>query len=470
MVRTRQLKRLPWCLTGYLIAFTCCPAVAGDRVVDPEPPVELVTPVERGEWYLEHKPYLPPDLDQTLFDALWRVWPEPLHSQAESASLEERRRLGFRRYGLMEYPDRGVNGPPLGYVPTEGGGWAMNCLACHGGKVAGEVIPGLPNSHIALQTFVEDTIKLKLVRFEPLAHLEKGTMSGIPLSFTNGTTNAVVFGIVLGSLRNPDMSVDTSKPIPLVTHHDVDAPPFWNVRKKSHLYIDGFAPKSARPLVQFMMIPRNDRATILSWEDDFEDVLAWIESVEPPAYPWPVEQELAARGERLFVQNCAECHGTYGQQETYPEVTVPLDVVGTDPVRLHALTPEHRRWMQSGWMSRFGRDEVILDPQGYVAPPLDGIWASAPYLHNGSVPTIWHLFHPAERPAVWLRTEDGYDRARLGLEVTEFEAVPADVTNTAARRRYFDSSPTGKSTSGHEFPDVLSEDEKRAVMEYLKTL
>jgi hypothetical protein len=83
---------------------------------------------------------------------------------------------------------------------------------------------------------------------------------------------------------------------------------------------------------------------------------------------------------------------------------------------------------------------------------------------------LWHLFHPDDRPAVWRRTEDGYDRERLGLEVSEFDAVPEDVEITADRRRYFDTRLTGKSAAGHEFPDVLTEDEKRAVLEYLKTL
>jgi hypothetical protein len=126
--------------------------------------------------------------------------------------------------------------------------------------------------------------------------------------------------------------------------------------------------------------------------------------------------------------------------------------------------------MQVGWMSDYGKDEVRLDPGGYVAPPLDGVWGSAPYFHNGSVPTLWHVLHPDDRPAVWLRTEGGYDRDRVGLEVTEFPKVPESVSTAAERRRYFDTSIRGKSAAGHRFPDVLTEDEKRAVLEYLKTL
>ncbi len=440
-----------------------------------------MSPAERGYWLLRNKAYLPADFDQTTFELLWGRWPEPLRSRAASATREERRRMTFSRYGLMEPSAAGLRheseGPlaervayigALGYVATDAG-WVMNCLACHAGKVAGKAIPGLPNSHLALQTLTEDVRATKLLRLKTPGHLDKAALT-LPLNTTDGTTNSVVFGIVLGALRLPDMSVDRSRPIPPLVHHDMDAPPFWNVKKKKRLYIDGFAPKAPRPLMQFMLLPENDRETVLGWEQDFEDILAWIESVEAPAYPWEIDVELASHGEALVVRHCAECHGTYGSDETYPEVTVPIDVVGTDPLRLTSLSPEHRRWMQAGWMSRYGADEVIVNPAGYVAPPLDGVWASAPYLHNGSVPTLWHVLHPVERPAVWQRTEDGYDRKRGGLEVTEFARVPESAETAAERRRYFDTRLPGKSAVGHLFVDVLDEEGKHAVLEYLKTL
>src|SRR5258708_2396094 len=105
------------------------------------------------------------------------------------------------------------------------------------------------------------------------------------------------------------------------------------------------------------------------------------------------------------------------------------------------------------WFGDFGREAYIENPGGYVAPPLNGIWATAPYLHNGSVPTLWHLLHPAQRPAVWKRTEDDYDQARVGLEVTTFENLPPQVKNAAEKREYFDSHLTSKSAAGHPLPD-----------------
>jgi hypothetical protein len=71
---------------------------------------------------------------------------------------------------------------------------------------------------------------------------------------------------------------------------------------------------------------------------------------------------------------------------------------------------------------------------------------------------------------VWKRTESGFDRSRIGLEVTEFEQVPSAVQAPAEKREYFNSRLKGKSAAGHNFPDTLTEDEKRAVLEYLKRL
>jgi len=74
------------------------------------------------------------------------------------------------------------------------------------------------------------------------------------------------------------------------------------------------------------------------------------------------------------------------------------------------------------------------------------------------------------RPIVWRRTEDGYDQSHVGLEVATFDDLPHGVKAPAERREYFDTRKSGKSAAGHPFPNRLSENEKRAVLEYLKTL
>ena len=431
------------------------------------------TLAQRGYRLLTTKPYLSPDFDQATFDELWKTWEEPLRSQAEAASLEERRQMAFSRYGLTLAPgSQGFGGEtsvPLQYVDDGRQGWVMNCFACHGGKVAGRVIPGLPNSHYALETLTAEVRQTKLRLKKEFSRMDAGSLF-IPLGTTNGTTNAVIFGVLLLAKRDADLNLRQDNPTPPMLHHDHDAPPWWHVKKKQNLYIDGFAPKGHRPLMQFLLVPANGPEKFRQWEDDYRAIEAYIESLEAPAYPFAIDRPLAASGERVFNKNCAECHGTYGKHETYPERLVPIDEIGTDRVRLDALTVEGRQRYDESWFADYGQKHSLVDPGGYVAPPLDGIWATAPYLHNGSVPTLWHLLHSDERPVVWTRSEDGYDTARVGLEVQTFDKLPAPLGSDAERHRYFDTRRPGKSPAGHTFPDPLSEPEKRALLEYLKTL
>ena len=430
---------------------------------------EIADSAAKGYLNLRTHPYLPPDFDDDVVDTLWKVWPEPQRSEAAAAEPANRRKQTFSYYGIISDPGDPSGRKPLGYVVDEKGNWTMTCLACHGGKVAGVPFAGLPNSHIALQTLTDDVRVTKLQLGKPLSHLDLGSIQ-MPLNTTDGTTNSVIFGIALGAFRNPDMTVDLTRSMPHLMHHDVDAPPFWNVRKKRSLYADGFSPKTARPLMQFILLPRVSPQQLTEWEPEFEEILAWIESISPPKYPFPIDQKLARTGESVFNLHCAQCHGKYGTEPRYDQPTIPLEEIGTDTLRLQALTPEHRTWMKRGWLSRFGADPVETDPVGYVAPPLDGVWASAPYFHNGSVPTLWHVLNSDSRPQVWKRTEDGYDSDRVGLEFTAYEKIPASDQLPSRRRRYFNTELPGKGNGGHRFPDRLNPEEKQAVLEYLKTL
>jgi mono/diheme cytochrome c family protein len=423
----------------------------------------------RGYELLLNKPYLPADFDQETFDELWQTWEEPLRSKAQRASADERRRMAFARYGLVERPGD-VRHRPIQYVVDEHGGWSMNCLACHQGKIAGRAIPGVPNSLYAMQTLYEEVRATKLRLGKKFTHMDLGSMF-MPLGGTTGTTNAVMFGVVLLAHRDANLNILGRLQATPTTDHDHDAPAWWHFNRKKMLYIDGFAPKAHRPLMQFLLVKENGPAKFRIWEKDFADIYAYLDSLRPPKYPGSIDGELAAAGEKTFRRSCASCHGSYGAGSRYPEKLVPIDVVKTDRVRLDALSPEHRRRYGESWFASFNKPPVIESPQGYVAPPLDGIWASAPYFHNGAVPTLWHLLHPGQRPRIWRRTsDDGYDQKRVGIEIETFDQLPGDIGSSAARRRYFDTSQRGKSASGHDFPDKLDEGEKRAVLEYLKTL
>lgn len=429
-------------------------------------PAGQVNPA-RGYRLLTRKAYLPPDFDQVVFDELWKTWEVPLRAQAEQGTLDTRRRIAFARYGLTA-AEGNPQRRPLQYVVDAQGNWTMNCLACHQGKVAGRHISGVPNSLFALETLTEEVRQTKVRLKKPLARMDVGSLF-MPLGTSNGTTNAVMFGVTLMSHRDAQLNVLPLTPPPKLTHNDEDPPAWWLLKKKRRIYADGFATKSHRALMQFMLVRLNGPERFREWEDDYRDILAWIESLEPPSYPFSIDRQVARAGETVFNKHCAECHGTYGRNPQYPNRIVPIEVVNTDPTRLRALSAEHRSAYARSWFTHFDPSETLTDPGGYLAPPLDGVWASAPYFHNGSVPTLWHVLHPDSRPAVWLRSEDGYDRQRVGLEITTFDKMPK-TSSRAERRRYFDTSSPSKSAAGHRFPDALTEPERAAVLEYLKSL
>jgi len=466
---------------GVIVAAAClCPAPtpAAERAASPVPSTQPDAAVAadadaaaRGRHLLLTRRYLPADFDQAVFDELWTTWEEPARSRAERAAPAERRRMTMDRYGLTPHPDDPTRS--MQYVVDADGTWTMSCLACHQGQVDGRVIPGLPNSNYALETLTEDVRAVKLRQRKPFGHMDLGSLI-IPLGTTDGTTNAVMFGVALMRHRDPDLSIVQRPPRFDLVHHDMDAPAWWHYSTRKSLYADGFAPKGHRMLMQFLLVKENGPEQFRAWEDDFRAVEAWLESLRPPAWPWSVDAALAGRGRDVFARHCASCHGTPGAAGGYPERLVDIDEIGTDRVRLDSLTAKERGELTRSWFGHMGADAAGLagreSPGGYVAPPLDGIWATAPYLHNGSVPTLWHLLHPAERPAVWRRSPAGYDRSRVGLEVEVLDAAPAGRLTAAERRRRFDTTKPGKSAGGHDFPDVLDEEEKAAVLEYLKTL
>jgi mono/diheme cytochrome c family protein len=359
------------------------------------------------------------------------------------------------------------------YVVDADGGWVMSCLACHQGQVRGTAIPGVPNSTYALETLTEEVRQVKVQQRKAFSHMDVGSLL-LPLGTTNGTTNAVIFGVALMRHRDPDLSIVQRPPRFDLMHHDMDAPAWWHYRRRKTLYADGFAPKGHRILMQFLLVKENGPEKFREWEDDFRAIEEWIASLEPPRWTGPLDRGLADKGAGVFADHCASCHGTYGVGASYPDRVVPIEEVGTDRVRLDSLTASERADLTTSWFGHFGEDGLEIRDRaastGYVAPPLDGVWATAPYFHNGSVPTLWHVLHPAERPTVWRRTPTGYDDTRVGVEVEELAEMPPGRLRSSDRRTFFDTRKPGKSAAGHDFPDALTEDEKAAVLEYLKTL
>jgi mono/diheme cytochrome c family protein len=241
------------------------------------------------------------------------------------------------------------------------------------------------------------------------------------------------------------------------------------------MYYDGRTDaRSVRTNMQFLLGEKSlDELKAL--EPAFRDLQAFLQSLEPPKYPFRIDSAQAARGSDVFERSCARCHGTYGPNVQYPNKIVPLDVIGTDRARFDGLSDKLINHYNAMW---FGAEYPVNTKRvGYQAPPLDGIWATAPYLHNGSVPTLHELLLSPTRPARFTRplsTDfEHYDATHVGWKFSE---VSQDELISTARRSPFeakflvDTSRFGMSNRGHTFGDKLSEDQRMDLIEYLKTL
>jgi mono/diheme cytochrome c family protein len=257
-----------------------------------------------------------------------------------------------------------------------------------------------------------------------------------------------------------------------------DAPAWWLLKKKTTMYHTGqIDARAVRPLTSFMMSPLTPGATLRKLEPVFRDIKSYLLTLEPPAYPFSIDRGLAERGQELFESRCARCHGTYGPSGTYPNKIVPLDVIGTDAILVRGISPKVEEHFRQSWFAQEpgpdGRPYPLRYNQGYQAPPLDGVWATAPYFHNGSVPTLHDVLDSTGRPTVFTRSfrtnREDFDTVRVGWKVTRLR--PEDVRpQDAAERRLYDTRRPGRSNGGHTFGDSFTESERRAVIEYLKTL
>lgn len=206
-------------------------------------------------------------------------------------------------------------------------------------------------------------------------------------------------------------------------------------------------------------------------------VESWLLMREPPAYPFPVDRALATKGAPIYAKYCAGCHGANGRDFTGLSVgkVAPITVIKTDRHRLDSYTYElavNQNLLYAGTDDPNERFRHFRKTNGYANMPLDGLWLRAPYLHNGSVPTLWDLLQPRiQRPSRFYRGYDVYDQRKVGFvsDVAEEKGRPFFLFNTADSK---DRSLPGNGREGHEgveYGTALRDDEKWALIEYLKT-
>jgi mono/diheme cytochrome c family protein len=449
-----------------LVALVVGPGLVGLAPLVPgAAPGNVESAAERGKRLLLGRVYNPPSMHPQAYDNAWKHW--GLERKPAAADYG---RLFRERYGLhaAPYPNGGlpmglrrahVN---LGLVKREG--LTVDCLVCHGGSIAGKSHVGLGNASLDYQAFHEELAGPEGRRARP------------PFRFSNvrGTSEAGGMAVFLLGYREPNLQLRLRR-IDLDLKDDLceDVPAWWLLKKKKTMYHTGGADqRSVRSLMQFMMGPLNFPADFHRAEADFKDIRAYLLSLEAPKYPLPIDRPLAARGEKLFLDTCARCHGTYGEKWTYPNKIVPIEQIGTDRRRFDGISRKFGEYYNKSW---FAGDYKVLPSVGYQAPPLDGIWATAPYFHNGSVPTVYHVLKSKARPRVFTRSYrtglEDYDARRLGWKVKVLDRAPdAKSVPAIELRKVYDTAQPGRGNGGHTYGDKLTEEQRLAVIEYLKTL
>lgn len=239
-----------------------------------------------------------------------------------------------------------------------------------------------------------------------------------------------------------------------------DMMPLWNqkLHKEFALHWDGLETSLIETVLTGAI---GDGATNKSLPvDDLKRVEDFITELPPPKYPFAVDQTLAAQGSQIFANTCASCHA-FGGERTGK--VIPVEEVGTDRHRLDMWTQQAADTYNEFAEGYDWDFDNLRKTDGYVSVSLDGIWLRAPYLHNGSVPSLQDLLEkPENRTKVFYRGFDVYDPQKVGF-----------VSDGPEAERFgfkYDTSVTANSNQGHLYGTDLSAKDKKSLIEYLKTL
>jgi hypothetical protein len=372
--------------------------------------------------------------------------------------------------------------------------WTVNCLVCHTAEIDGVTYFGA-----GTKTFDELWLgeSLKKLTSDPWRRLVPGGSADAALiadanrilnshhhdkidSLTRARSTAFAASHVELYMRPHDGRMPAVED---VGRGDVKTPPLWHTAAKMPIgrwYTDGSF-HGPFPLMASSMELEKDRSfdalidvVVPKIKSEFESVVQYL---RPPPYPYEIDRALAERGRELFYSKevgCFACHGVYDGRGHVDWPGVHADV-GTDRGRLDVVS--------AGFMDAFVHSPLAAEgklqkSEGYAATPLTGVWADFPYLHNGSVPTLYHLLGPAsERPQIFqVNAARSFDRARVGQRLTIDPAdaeLPQDllVRRYGASRDWFNIQRPGSSNAGHDFwARIKTDANRRALIEYLKTL
>lgn len=417
---------------------------------------------------------------------------------------------------------------------------SIGCATCHGGHAFDKngnpdfktAILGFPNTSINLEGFTksiytglkkistdEATLITTVKKLYPdisaveeftlrknfkatstrIQKLVKNVGAGLPFfnggpGYTNGLAAILIqFGILKSDSFHGDVRGFTS--IPDLSNRQFRTSLLYDGSYKLPR-LPGFAPmfkRDATPehlfaladIYTFFTIPTMgvDPVTALKQIPVGQKISKFLYRYRAPAFPGERQFEQAKIGETIYQTNCLQCHGQFDTLKStskdplemvwYPNRLVLQDKIGTDPHRIKPINPYMIRVLKNSPMGTYV--EAVIS-KGYISPILTGIWASAPYLHNASVPSLWALMNPEQRPKRFLIGGHRIDFKTLGMDLVR----PANVDDVWSypenyqpwmKPEIYDTSSSGRSNAGHEDEfKGLSQTDKVNLIEYLKYL
>ena len=372
-----------------------------------------------------------------------------------------------------------------------------NCLFCHAAPLGGSVIVGLGDANrsfagagvfgipsgalSSLASALTPAEKQELDRFisrldaiEPFTRTDTVGMN--PADQLFGGLAAHRDAATLAWLETPKTGALSNEILGIFT----DVPPYWNMYRRERMFYSGFGQGDhARIMMSSSLLCMNDAREAVAIDAYFPDIQAYIGSLRAPSYESvsgkTIDTARAGRGRALYVETCQRCHGGRHDEGAAPRVFVPYAEIGTDPAYAESTAVGSERnsavayfydFFNASWYGTYGaRGRLTPNSEpGYSPPPLDGIWATAPYFHNGSVPTLQGVLDPPQRPRIYRRVTNPsqYDFDSPGWPFEEVAAKGDDVA-------VYDTTRVGYGNGGHTFGAHLSEAERLELIEYLKT-
>jgi mono/diheme cytochrome c family protein len=418
---------------------------------------------------------------------LWRVLPVVFADK-----LPKRPGEGYERLGFI-FEQNAPMARPIGttYVEDRVALVGLNCATCHTGTVREsptsprQIVPGMPAHQMDLQgyanfltacakdpRFTADTLIDAIRKQDP----EFSWLSSVLYRFI--VIKRTRDGILERAEQNAWFNarppqgpgrVDTFNPYKRIFNFDmnadksvgtVDLPPLFNQRIRQGMWLHWDGNNNA-------VEERNKSAAIGAGatEDSLDlpsldRVAKWALDLKPPPYPpGRIDRSKIERGGQVYQTACARCHALDGA--AVGQVT-PLADIGTDAERLHSFTPALVEKMNTIGTGKPWKFSHFRKTDGYANMPLDGVWLRAPYLHNGSVPTLRALLFPDERPRTFYRGYDVYDWQAVGFVSSGPDAERDGVL--------FDTGLRGNGNGGHSYGSELAPADREALIEFLKTL